>query len=488
MLSTLLLGLIPVHMLFINNIKEVFLKEYIHACLFIGLILCTIHLLFHYIFSASTATILTLIFASFLYTYKKFALIIFTPFQLTRKHIANSLRLIHSVFLVLLLLTVFNILNHINLTVINNIILYTGIILTILIQVALIDKYKKQQIEKNNSIEKLKKHININQIGNISSNKYPDIYHIILDAHPGFHDKNFYDEQFKQDLEKRNFRIYADHYSNYDYTTQSIPSLLQMKYFPTTDEVDDIDTLNDSLHWSLLNNKLFDYLLNKSYHLNLIYSKFSFGSINMKITNNINIFCYNENQNSSNKIINMIKFYCGLKFKTAFYFINSPKEILYQFNKIAETKNNNNPTYTFAHILAPHAPNWFNENGKPNKKGLANSFDYVKFCNKKIINTVDKILEQNKDAIFIIHSDHGLTENSHRYQILSAIRIPEQFNKINIPNKLTLVNLFRYLFNELFNDTLEILPDKFYHMEYPNSRALKQIENQFIENNTPFYK
>jgi hypothetical protein len=34
-----------------------------------------------------------------------------------------------------------------------------------------------------------------------------------------------------------------------------------------------------------------------------------------------------------------------------------------------------------------------------------------------------------------------------------------------IPEKITPVNLFRYLFNNLFDDKLEILPDRFFVIE-----------------------
>jgi hypothetical protein len=46
--------------------------------------------------------------------------------------------------------------------------------------------------------------------------------------------------------------------------------------------------------------------------------------------------------------------------------------------------------------------------------------------------------------------------------ILFAIYTPPG---IVIPEKITPVNLFRYLFNNLFDDKLEILPDRFFVIE-----------------------
>lgn len=105
------------------------------------------------------------------------------------------------------------------------------------------------------------------------------------------------------------------------------------------------------------------------------------------------------------------------------------------------------------------------------------------------IKAIDKIQKNNPDSIIILHSDHGIMENEYRYRILSTIYIPDRYsNSINLPERLTLVNLFRYIINGLFEEKLSIKEDKFFHMDYPQSSKIEAINNQFKEFGQPYYK
>ena len=75
----------------------------------------------------------------------------------------------------------------------------------------------------------------------------------------------------------------------------------------------------------------------------------------------------------------------------------------------------------------------------------------------------------------------------YKLRILNAIYSPL---KLNIPAESTPVNLFRYIFNELFEDNYSILPDKSYfaiikqpYMFHDVTDDLNQFNYQRIEKN-----
>jgi len=150
------------------------------------------------------------------------------------------------------------------------------------------------------------------------------------------------------------------------------------------------------------------------------------------------------------------------------------------------------PIFICLHFMVPHSPFIFQADGSRPKyfESAFTKFEYkekfveqVKFAGSQIIDIVDSIRRKDKDAIIIIQADHGfggdddmiyLDRNSvaaknnnrekppsdyldARFGILSAIYLPPD---INMPESITPVNLFRYLFNSLFEDKLEILPDR----------------------------
>lgn len=491
MLAAILLGLIPVHILYINNMKECNMIEYIATCAIISTILSCFYIIFSNFFSLETASFLTLITWGFIYSQKKMFLKVATPFQLTRKHIKNSLLIAYIALWMVTVLTINYALTLANINIINKSLNYIAFILTALIGITIFSQYAQNQKQKNESLNEIKEKASLNFEDNTTQNNaevYPDIYHIILDAHPGFNNPEYTDEKFRNELLKRNFKIFDNHYSNYDYTTQSIPSLLQMEYFKTSAESEDTEENNNYIHWSSLTNNLFKYLLSKSYNLNIIHPNYRFGT-NLKLADNFQLYTSKCHPLNKLRLLNMIKFNCGLKFKAPFYFINTPNEILFDFDKITTFTKRNKPSYNFVHILAPHAPNWFYQNGKKSNGGVAPTFEYIKFCNNMSIKAIDKIQKNNPDAIIIVHSDHGIMENEYRYRILSTIYIPDRYsNSINLPERLTLVNLFRYIINGLFEEKLSIKEDKFFHMDYPQSSKIEEINNQFKEFGQPYYK
>ena len=117
-----------------------------------------------------------------------------------------------------------------------------------------------------------------------------------------------------------------------------------------------------------------------------------------------------------------------------------------------------------------------------NKSGYVNQ---VQFINKKIIETVDKLLlESDLPPIIIIQGDHGtptqlwggglrwnnnINDDSitERMSIFNAYYFPNIDSKI-IHDGITPVNSFRLVLNNYLNGNYELLEDRMYFSTYQN--------------------
>jgi len=144
------------------------------------------------------------------------------------------------------------------------------------------------------------------------------------------------------------------------------------------------------------------------------------------------------------------------------------------------------PKYVHTHIVCPHAPFVFNEDGscpEPyNEKFLSSERKaelYVqqhKFVVRQLEDIIPVLIENSKtDPVIIILSDHstrwlrgftGITDFQRdpildTYQNIIAIRLPGE-GHTPLPEHFHNVNLFRYVLNELFGTNYEMLPPRFF--------------------------
>ena len=83
-------------------------------------------------------------------------------------------------------------------------------------------------------------HITVDSIQNrnVTNNKHPNIYHVLLDAHSSNYALkkyyNFDNNNFYQELERKGFSIIEPSFSNYPATQMSVASMLNLEYLPAT--------------------------------------------------------------------------------------------------------------------------------------------------------------------------------------------------------------------------------------------------------------
>lgn len=152
--------------------------------------------------------------------------------------------------------------------------------------------------------------------------------------------------------------------------------------------------------------------------------------------------------------------------------IEVQRNVLELLPQIAENKN---PTFTFAHILIPHAPFVFDEDGSilqdpgyysGEKSGAINDFyeldgytRQVKFISAQILAIAEQILEESDSPpIIVIQADHGWKRDN-RQEILNMYYFPDQDYEALYPS-ITPVNTFRVIFRQYFNLDYELVEDR----------------------------
>jgi hypothetical protein len=177
------------------------------------------------------------------------------------------------------------------------------------------------------------------------------------------------------------------------------------------------------------------------------------------------------------------------------------------FSELEDIEKLKNKNFIFSHIISPHRPYLFNENGEIVKYKEADFTSYkshvskyyaqVKFLNNELLRVIKKILQNSKTKpIIILQSDHGSDMYFKNSNIKLSISEPlrsiqimertENLNAIYLPYKtknttklikdLTPVNTFRFIFNEFFNDTLPYKKNEVFYSDYYNLFRFTKIK------------
>ena len=333
----------------------------------------------------------------------------------------------------------------------------------------------------------------------------PDIYYFIFDRYPSSKTLNevyeYDNREFLNYLERKGFYIAEESKSNYHVTFQSIASSLNMNYINYLSEIEGASTrkgITYALHTSC---ESCEFLKSQGYE----YIHFAYFFQPDKDI-------WKAGRDPENFFKNRLEDFSTLFYKTTFlYYITTtyisnlgenPLEnvdeeerkqkydrILFEFENLEKIPKIKKPTFVFTHMLIPHPPYVFDENG--NYLSLEDSKKFhpqekfnnqLTFLNKKIQNLVDKLISESEEPpIIIISSDEGpypyravmlgddefnwstptIEELETKLQIINAFYLPNKDTSVLYPT-ISPVNIFRVVFNEYFYTELELLSDSHY--------------------------
>ena len=315
----------------------------------------------------------------------------------------------------------------------------------------------------------------------------PNVYYIILDQYASSKVlKDIFDfdnQDFISQLNERGFHVTENSHSNYAGTILSLTSSLNMEYVNYLTDAVGVDSSDRKLSYQLYrdNNimnifKSFNYTLVSSHpfsdYLTLSGSEIC---INTPFTSQLQLILWKSTILYPVFTINTEHSYAD--------------RILCQFSELSTLHNSTKePFFAYIHFLLPHPPYVFDPSGNLKESQIDSAstleerklayIDQVQFANKKIIETIDKILlESDSLPIIILHGDHGIDilftkfgENWPQHHDESVTEIMSIFNAYHLPDQnteliydsITPVNSFRLILNTYFNANYELLEDRSY--------------------------
>lgn len=309
----------------------------------------------------------------------------------------------------------------------------------------------------------------------------PDVYYIILDGYPRadiLAERYGYDNsEFLEGLESRGFYIADGSHSNYGQTILSLTSSLNMDYLDT---LIDIEASQDAsvgiLYPFLKNNRVLQEFDRRGYTTIHFPSGWGatdgnqFADVNPRLSF-INEFTANLYNHSLAKPF--VPYLPRSGQRTA---------VLNLFERLPDVADNEEPTFVFAHVVAPHPPFIFDQEGNlPQRIREFEHFgaswrpesallEQISYLNQRVEEVVDNILARSEEPpIIIIQSDHGPGSSGmhvqERMPILNAYYLPEGGDGYLYPS-ITPVNTFRLIFDLYFDGEFGLLEDKHFFSFY----------------------
>jgi hypothetical protein len=322
----------------------------------------------------------------------------------------------------------------------------------------------------------------------------PDIYYIVLDSHTRqdalLEDYQFDNSPYLEELRSLGFYIADCARSNYGYTQGSIVSALNLDYLPdlgsylsATQEGEDIWIL---LKQSRVRRQLealgyqtvaFDTgyewsrLTDADVYLSLGNDSAGMQRINpfeAMLVKSTALLLLTDTQNQL-----LRSRFAEVDFPYSFH-VNSQRFILDQLPRLADDPQ---PQFVFVHLLVPHVPFVFDENGEvvsdpafyDGKKSWPSDDEHLRqgytnevaFIDQAMVDSFRTILaESETPPIVVLMGDHGLRSDN-RYKILNAYYLPEDGSEKLYP-AITPVNSFRLIFDTYFGSNYGLTHDTSY--------------------------
>lgn len=290
----------------------------------------------------------------------------------------------------------------------------------------------------------------------LSKSQFPDIFYIVLDEFASKEQaKSFYNYDitpFEQFLTLKGFYIASESKSKYALTKLSLATSLNMEY----------PKENTDIYQAVRQNKVVSYLKTKDYKYIHIGPLFKYTKFNQFSDVSYNPFIV------GNHFITEILMNSFLKALYEPWTVDR-KFILTTFYALEQSVNYQSPKFVFAHIMCPHAPFVFKDNGDSlpyadasnwkDKSVYLGQYIFVMRSIEKIINV---ILEQNRTPpVIIIQSDHGVRvdpNESNAHKIFNAYYIPNGRMQ-QLTQDINPINTFRVVFNYYFNAKMPLIPN-----------------------------
>ena len=325
-------------------------------------------------------------------------------------------------------------------------------------------------------------------VGNkTNSQNYPDIYYIILDEAAGFDIiKEYFNydriNDFTTNLKTKGFYI-AEESRTYSTNTYVVMAerFNYMRYPGSEGELFYFE--------EIVNNRTMQYLKDKGYTIGVLnqmggplaYSYMP--SFNADFSLEIDESMKANLSNFSDGFVElvtkptMIRLFFERTAITRQVFENHAAQILYVMEKIGDLDDVESPRFVYVHLLLPHYPFMFAEDGSINENKNYKNWSYylgnyifsMNVAEIMISNILDSA-KNNNPPVIILQSDHGARNggekdpdhvtlsnypDDYRHHIINAILLPN-CEHAPLSQDMDPINTFPIIFNCLFEDNLPL--------------------------------
>jgi hypothetical protein len=337
-----------------------------------------------------------------------------------------------------------------------------------------------------------------------SRHNHPDIYHIVLDSYArGDVYREMYDfdnRSFTEGLENRGFFVAHGSRANYPETYASMASCFNMMHIvPLLEEMgvhEPARQADAALRESLKNNAVFSTLRSLGYKMATFasaYDPIDMRDVDHYLSPPVNLReIHNTFLNATP--IPILLHSLGIRY----HYKVHRRRIEYTLDHLPDFARNHErdaPVFVYAHLICPHSPFVWEEDGTPIPQSPDDAFiyrddmlkgggykgeqlaDYRRkfvaqsaFISKRITETLDAILSASETPpVIVLQSDHGPrtflnwqepTAETYleRLPILNAYLLPPGA-AAGLHPAITPVNTYRLLMNALFGATYELVED-----------------------------
>lgn len=336
-----------------------------------------------------------------------------------------------------------------------------------------------------------------------AKDSYPDIYYIILD---GYARQDTLAELYGYPandlvsyLKEKGFYIASQSAANYAHTFLSLASSLNMTHLHSLSQNPGQDSAIRKIPGQMIeNNEVVRFLKKQGYtyvHYNSGYEV----TLDSRLAD-VRIDCYPNSQNNTLSLLLTTTLLSAIEPRFPYHWFYSNREEsekkLCLFSKIGTTLSIRSPKFVFMHVMLPHPPFLFKQDGSvygdsfslaADKWGAREKYkDQLIFLNQKVKAMVGETLTQSKrPPVIIIQSDHG-PASALDFDHPSEVGIKERmkiFNAYLLPDgkaeklyeTISPINSFRLVFNSYFGTNLKVEEDRSYFSSWQHPYRFSDV-------------
>lgn len=321
----------------------------------------------------------------------------------------------------------------------------------------------------------------------------PDIYYIILDGYTRsdvmMNDYGYDNSPFIDSLHGMGFYVAECSQSNYAMTSLSLSSSLNMDYLQNMSDVFQPEEDDLLYTFKLLEpNALRATLTGAGYETDAFASGFTW----IEWRNADHFLSPNKEGITEFEVVVLFSSYARVLYDFSIvnledihaeHYRERTRFVLDHFDELLKLPS---PKFVFIHIIAPHDPFGFDENGNnvsPDKINTLTGYaNQSRFIGAAIVPQIQKLIDGSANPpVIILQGDHGRLGSGpdHQMKILNAYYLPGHTPGELYPS-ISPVNTFRVVLNSYFGAKLPLLEDVSYYSPLTNKYDFTLISDDCV--------